>query len=130
MRSRADIAFAVNIASTLTVEADEARLHQVFANLLDNAARHAPTGSTVEVAGRQLGDTVVLDVADEGPGIAPAERARIFERFTRGGSRDGGTGLGLAIAQWVINLHAGDIDVVDDPHGCRIRIRLPVHPTH
>lgn len=129
LRSRDDISFVVTIPPALTVDADEARLHQVLANLLDNAARHSPTGATVDVVARQLGDTVVMDVSDEGPGIAPDERGRIFERFTRGGSRDGGTGLGLAIAQWVINLHAGDIDVVDDPNGCRIRIRLPVRHT-
>ncbi|WP_343997038.1 HAMP domain-containing sensor histidine kinase, partial [Williamsia deligens] len=65
--------------------------------------------------------------ADEGPGIDPGERSRIFERFTRGGSRDGGTGLGLAIAHWVVRLHDGEIAVVDEPGGCRIRLRLPAH---
>lgn len=135
MRSRGDISFETDIARHLTVVADEARLHQVLANLLDNAARHSPPGGVVQVAGRQDLDVVVLEVADQGPGIAPAERTRIFDRFTRGGSRDGGTGLGLAIAQWVINLHGGEIAVVDDPWdrgiesgGCRIRIRLPVRP--
>lgn len=130
LRSRDDISFVVDIPSTVVIDADEARLHQVLANLLDNASRHSPAGSTVEVTGRPVGDSVVIDVADQGPGIAPDERTRIFERFTRGGSRDGGTGLGLAIAQWVINLHGGEIAVVDDSGGCRIRIRLPVRPAH
>ena len=100
----------------------------MLANLLDNAARHSPPGGVVEVSAWPEGEVIVIDVADQGPGIAPAERLRIFERFSRGGSRDGGTGLGLAIAQWVITLHAGDIGVVDDPEGCRIRIRLPLVP--
>ncbi len=128
LRSRDDITFEVMMSPDLVVCADEARLHQVLANLLDNAARHSPPGGTVCVLARAGVDHVIIDVADEGPGVAPAERQRIFERFTRGGSRDGGTGLGLAIAQWVINLHAGEIEVVDDPNGCRIRIRLPVRP--
>jgi signal transduction histidine kinase len=128
LRSREDISFAIDVTPSLAVHADEGRLHQVLANLLDNAARHSPAGGTVEVSAWPDGDSVVIDVADEGEGIAPAERQRIFERFSRGGSRDGGTGLGLAIAQWVITLHAGDIGVIDDPRGCRIRIRLPLVP--
>ncbi|MDV7132289.1 HAMP domain-containing sensor histidine kinase [Williamsia muralis] len=128
LRSPGDISFAIDVAAALHVHADEGRLHQVLANLLDNAARHSPPGGVVEVSAWPEGEVVVIDVADQGPGIAPAERLRIFERFSRGGSRDGGTGLGLAIAQWVITLHAGDIGVVDDPEGCRIRIRLPLVP--
>ena len=50
---------------------------------------------------------------DDGPGIAPGERSRVFERFTRGGATDGGTGLGLAIARWAVDLHDGRIEVVD-----------------
>jgi signal transduction histidine kinase len=128
LRSRDDIAFVIDVAPSLKVQADEGRLHQVLANLLDNAARHSPPAGVVRVSAWPDGDAVVIDVADQGPGIAPAERERIFERFSRGGSRDGGTGLGLAIAQWVITLHAGEIRVVDDPAGCRIRTRLPVVP--
>ncbi|SIS15027.1 HAMP domain-containing sensor histidine kinase [Williamsia sterculiae] len=123
--SRADIRLHVEIDDDLAVEADEARLHQVLANLLDNAVRHSPPAGTVCVGARRDGETVVVEVADQGAGIAPDERTRIFERFTRGGSRDGGTGLGLAIARWVVDLHGGEIGVVDDPHGCRIRVRLP-----
>jgi signal transduction histidine kinase len=128
LRSRDDIAFVIDVAPSLKVQADEGRLHQVLANLLDNAARHSPPGGAIRMSAWPDGDAVVIDVADQGPGIAPAERQRIFERFSRGGSRDGGTGLGLAIAQWVITLHAGEIRVVDDPEGCRIRTRLPLVP--
>ncbi|MGU3293514.1 HAMP domain-containing sensor histidine kinase [Williamsia sp. M5A3_1d] len=123
--SRTDVTLRNAVPADLTVEADAARLHQVFANLLDNATRHSPPGGTVEIAARAEPTATVIEVADQGPGIAPAERARIFERFTRGGSRDGQTGLGLAIAHWAIALHDGEIEVVDDPDGCRIRVRLP-----
>jgi signal transduction histidine kinase len=122
-----EVTFAVT-AEPSTAVADAERLHQVVANLLDNAARHSPVGGTVTAAGRRDADGLVIEVTDEGPGIPPAERARVFERFTRGerpaGGGAGGTGLGLAIAQWVVELHGGSIAVVDAP-GCRIRVSLP-----
>ncbi|MEV0334924.1 HAMP domain-containing sensor histidine kinase [Nocardia sp. NPDC050717] len=107
-----------------TVDADRARLHQVLFNLLDNAARHGPAGGEVRVhAAAEPGGTV-LEIADDGPGIPEADRATVFDRFTRGGRTDGGgTGLGLAIARWVIDLHGGTIAVADP--GSRIRLVLP-----
>lgn len=116
--------FSVDVAADLTVLADGERLHQVLVNLVDNAARHGPTGGLVSVSGIAAGSTVVLEVRDEGPGIAPEDRSRIFERFTRGErAGGGGTGLGLAIARWVVDLHGGTIAVVD-PGSC-IRVTLP-----
>lgn len=130
-----------------TVYADRGRLHQVVVNLLDNASRHSPAGSVVRVCALVNGGDLVIEVLDEGPGIAAAERDRVFERFTRGErARGGGTGLGLAIARWVVDLHGGTIAVVEpdppgvDPGGsgrsggpggvtstpgCRIRVTLP-----
>lgn len=117
---------------------DAERLHQVLANLLDNAARHSPPGGTVTVSAAARPDSLVLDVTDEGPGIPIEERQRVFERFTRGDratGRDGGTGLGLAIARWVLDLHGGTIAVVEPPGaratgarapGCRIRVTVPM----
>ena len=66
----------------LTVAADPDRLHQLLANLLDNAARHSPAGGEVRLSAERLGDDVQLAVADEGPGIAAADRSAVFERFT------------------------------------------------
>jgi signal transduction histidine kinase len=112
----------------LTADADPARLHQVVANLLDNAARHSPDGAEILVRARPLGAEkpgLVLEVADNGPGIPSTERDRVFERFTRGGADDGGTGLGLAIARWAVELHGGGIAVVGEPPGCCIRVTLP-----
>lgn len=116
----------------LRLRADPARLHQVFANLLDNAARHSPVGGTVTVTARQDGATVQFEVLDDGPGIAPELRERVFERFTRGdrSGTDGGTGLGLAIARWVVELHRGTISIangaVRGSSGCRVRVILPI----
>jgi signal transduction histidine kinase len=108
-----DVRFVVS-APALRIEGDRERLHQLFANLLDNAARHSPPGGTVTVRAERHDDHVLVAVADEGEGIPPADRDRVFERFTRGErATDGGTGLGLAIARWVVQLHQGTIAVVD-----------------
>ncbi|GII24933.1 HAMP domain-containing sensor histidine kinase [Planosporangium mesophilum] len=123
------IGFRIEVVpADLTVHADRERLHQVVVNLLDNAVRHGPADGTVTVRGFAEPAGVVIEVADEGPGIPAEERERVFERFTRGGrSTGGGTGLGLAIARWMVELHHGGISVADaeDPPGCRIRVTLP-----
>jgi signal transduction histidine kinase len=112
----------------LVVSGDPARLHQLLANLLDNAGRHSPSGAEVRVHAYRAADAVVLEVADQGPGIPAQARAVAFERFTTGRPDGGGTGLGLAIARWVTDLHAGTIEVVDRPRGCLIRARFPLSP--
>jgi signal transduction histidine kinase len=112
----------------LVAVADPARLHQVLANLLDNAARHSPDGGIVTAVARREAGRFIIEVTDQGPGIPPERRAGVFERFTRGERSDGqaGTGLGLAIARWAVELHGGEIAVVDAPKpGCRIRVALP-----
>ncbi|MFG3639638.1 ATP-binding protein [Micromonospora sp. NPDC047762] len=134
-----DVRFELrDLPTPLTVHADPWRLHQVFANLLDNAARHSPPGGTVRVCAEEHGDQLRFEVSDEGQGIPPAERSRVFERFTRGDrSAGGGTGLGLAIARWVVELHGGRIGVLDPsgPHrdgrpGCRIQVTIPCDGPH
>ncbi|AGZ46743.1 HAMP domain-containing sensor histidine kinase [Actinoplanes friuliensis] len=130
-----DVRFVVS-APEIRIDGDRERLHQVFANLLDNAARHSPPGGTVTVRAERRDEHVLLAVSDEGEGIPAAERARVFERFTRGErATDGGTGLGLAIARWVVQLHDGTIAVVDpasaparDRPGCHIHVTLPLQP--
>jgi signal transduction histidine kinase len=124
------VAYVVGVEPAgLGVRADRSRLHQLVANLLDNASRHSPSGGTVTVSARGHGEQVVLEVADEGPGIALADRPHVFERFTTDAAgSDGGTGLGLAIARWVTQLHGGHIEVPDSDQpapGCRIRATLP-----
>ncbi|OLR94064.1 sensor histidine kinase [Actinokineospora bangkokensis] len=111
------------------VRADRERLHQVLVNLVDNAVRHGPADGVVRITAVGGDGGVVLEVGDEGPGIAPAEREAVFQRFTRGErATGGGTGLGLSIARWVVELHGGTIAVVDGGSGCRIRVTLPDRP--
>ncbi|MFH8379658.1 sensor histidine kinase [Kitasatospora sp. NPDC018058] len=132
---RGDVRLALEVnPSGLTAVADPERLHQVVANLVDNACKHSPPGGTVTVRARPEGEEggLLLEVQDEGPGIPPADRSRVFERFSRSGTAtasgpgaDGGTGLGLAIARWAVDLHGGRIAVAESPSGCRIEVRLP-----
>ncbi|MBM2616983.1 HAMP domain-containing histidine kinase [Actinoplanes sp. LDG1-06] len=123
-----DVNFTIVSAAALVVPGDRERLHQVFANLLDNAARHSPPGGTVQVRAQRHDHHVLIAVADEGEGIPPEERDRVFERFTRGERPGGGgTGLGLAIARWVVQLHHGTIAAVDPERpGCQINVTLPL----
>ncbi|CAM3873342.1 HAMP domain-containing sensor histidine kinase [Isoptericola cucumis] len=117
----------------LTLEADIERLRQVITNLLQNAIRHSPHGGTVRLDAYPVDDEIVLEVSDEGPGIAPEDRDRVFERFTRatGASRQpsttGGTGIGLAIVRWAVDLHGGRVQVADTDRGATMRVTLPVH---
>jgi signal transduction histidine kinase/CheY-like chemotaxis protein len=94
------------------VDGDPDRLVQVFANLLRNAVKFSPEGTTVSMGAERQGDDVVVRVRDAGPGVAPADRERIFARFVQGrGGRPGGLGLGLAIARDIVTAHGGKIDV-------------------
>ena len=114
----------------LVAVADQARLRQVVVNLVDNAIRHSPAGAGVSVlasAAQPMG--LRLEVCDEGPGIPPPERERMFQRFTRGATSAGGTGLGLAIARWAVELHGGAIEVMDARTGCRIGVTIPAPAT-
>ncbi|HEX9504809.1 MAG TPA: ATP-binding protein [Acidimicrobiia bacterium] len=126
-----EIAVSINVESPdLTADGDPERVHQVVANLLENAVRHTPRGGTVEVRAERRDDGVTIEVLDEGPGIPDADQSRVFERFYRAdsarSSSDGGAGLGLAIAQWIVDLHGGDIHPERrEPHGCRMVVTLP-----
>ena len=109
------------------MEGDAGRLRQLVTILVDNAIRHSPRGGSVRVAVSLAGTTVLLHVDDEGPGIPPDHRDRVFDRFWRGTSRSGsGSGLGLAIAAWIVDRHDGSIRVTDaDRGGARFEVRLP-----
>jgi signal transduction histidine kinase len=112
----------------LRLIADEALLQRVVNNLLDNAMRYSPAGGVVRAGATAVRGGVRLEVVDHGPGIPPAERARIFERFYRvdDSRSNGGAGLGLAIAQWVVVMHGGSISAEDArPTGCRMVVELP-----
>ena len=112
---------------------DEARLRQVVVNLLANARVHTPAGSHVTTTLDREGDTLIVRIHDDGPGIAPDVRDRLFERFARGDSsrerRTGSTGLGMSIALAIVQSHGGSIDVdsstAPEDHGTTFSVRLP-----
>ena len=112
---------------------DEARLRQVVVNLLANARVHTPAGSHVTTTLAREGDTLIVRIHDDGPGIAPDVRDRLFERFARGDSsrerRTGSTGLGMSIALAIVQSHGGSIDVASstapEDHGTTFSVRLP-----
>jgi signal transduction histidine kinase len=109
---------------------DPARLRQLVMILIDNAIKHSPAGGEVRVAVRAADDRATLTVADQGPGIRPADLPHIFDRFWRAaGAPSGGTGLGLAIAKWIAERHDGSI-TADSPAdgGARFEVRLPAGP--
>ena len=115
----------------LRATGDPERVHQVVANLLDNAVRHSPEDGRVWLSAHAAtAGVTTIEIADEGPGIPPEEAERVFERFHRvdaaRAARDGGTGLGLAISRWIVDAHGGTIRVrARDPHGCRMVVELP-----
>jgi len=114
------------------VRGDEHRLHQVLANLMSNAAKHTPPGTTVTVALTTNGPSVELSVTDNGPGIPPDLQPTLFERFVRGDTarthHDGqppSTGLGLAIVDAVTTAHGGTVHLDSKPGTTRFTITLP-----
>ena len=107
---------------------DPGGLRRVLDNLVTNAVRHAATG--VELRAERVGDEVLIEVVDDGPGIAAEDRERVFDRFTRlddGRARDdGGAGLGLAIVRELVLAHGGTVRLVENNPGVRAQLRLPL----
>jgi signal transduction histidine kinase len=119
--TRPEVRIAVNDDDGTFVDGDALRLRRLFANVVDNAVRHAQGGVSIEIA--QTGDRATIAVEDDGSGVAPELREKIFERFV---TTTGGTGLGLPICRWIARAHGGDIRVAD---GSRFIVELPLLPT-
>ncbi|MFC5509743.1 sensor histidine kinase [Massilia jejuensis] len=98
------------------IAADPLMLRELLSNLVDNALRYTPAGGSVTVRVRRDGDAALLEVEDTGPGIAPSERAHVFERFYRIlGSNASGSGLGLAIVREIAQQHGAEVDIFNNP---------------
>ncbi|NGO51660.1 sensor histidine kinase [Allomesorhizobium camelthorni] len=128
-----DNTLILDIAEDLpAIDVDPILIQQVLANVLDNAAKYAPSGSTIAVAAAAGKGDLTIAVSDEGPGIPREDRERVFDMFYRVRAADGqraGTGLGLAICKGIIDAHGGSIHAEPartDGTGTRIEIRLPL----
>jgi PAS domain S-box-containing protein len=111
---RLDLEVTAELAAA-RVLCDRERVLQVLGNLVDNALKHAPEGSVVHVRARRAGDTAVLSVADDGPGIPAKDHGRLFERFWQRKHDVSGVGLGLSIARGIVEAHGGRIWVESAP---------------
>ncbi|HTS93342.1 MAG TPA: sensor histidine kinase KdpD [Stellaceae bacterium] len=124
----------VDLPSDLPMlEADPPLLEQALFNLLDNAGKYAPKGSSIRIAAHREGERVAVAVEDEGEGIPPDQIERIFDKFHRahaGDSRPAGTGLGLAICRGFVEGMGGRVSAANrgDRSGARFTIELPVAP--
>ena len=125
----------VQVTKGIMMEGDQDRLRQLFTNIIGNALKHSPDGTSVliEVHEDETHGAVVTNVVNFGSQIAPEARSDIFRRFVKGksgpGTESGGTGLGLSIARWAAQLHGGTVKVVDDMRGADFEITLPKRHT-
>ncbi|MES2291374.1 MAG: HAMP domain-containing sensor histidine kinase [Pseudomonadota bacterium] len=116
--------FRVTVAPDVSITGNWDLIAQVVSNLLDNALNHTPAGAAITIA---LGSDARLSVADSGPGIAPEDRARVFERFTRleASRTTPGRGLGLALVAAVVRAHGGEVAIEDNQPGVRMMLSFP-----
>lgn len=120
----------LEVAEGVAVEADPSLLEHVVENLLANAARHTPPGTTVWVRARRKGTEVIVEVIDDGPGIPAEDLPHVLERFYRAGEpttrTSGGLGLGLALSQQILRAHDRELTVrSEEGRGTAFRFRLP-----
>jgi signal transduction histidine kinase len=121
-----DLDLRIGVPARLPAVADEEKIVSVVSNLLANAIRHAPSGGVVRCSLSTAPGCLILQVADNGPGIATEQRPAIFERYHRDPSA-GGTGLGLAIVSEIAQLHGGSVAVGEAPEGGALfTVELPL----
>jgi two-component system sensor histidine kinase GlrK len=125
-----DILLRVDCPS-IALDADENKLEVILDNLVSNAVKFSPPFGEVAIAARVQGKEVLIDVADQGPGIAPQERDKVFDPFYQGSAKPRGpvkgTGLGLAIVREYVLAHRGRVQIIEDePAGAHFLISLPI----
>jgi two-component system, OmpR family, sensor kinase len=119
------VALTIVRAEPVVVRGTEEALRILASNLVDNAIRYTPAGGRIEVHVFKVGDRAVLEVADTGPGIAPEERQRVFDRFYRvTGTEVPGSGLGLAIVKEVASLHGATLELAEGLEGGGLTVRV------
>jgi signal transduction histidine kinase len=120
------LSFDVSIPPDIQIAGSQEALRIAVLNLLINAAKFTPSGGSVKLTLIDTGEQAIICVTDSGPGVAPEDEDRIFERFWRGKSQSSGSGLGLALVRRVASLHGGNASAHNDrPHGLTVSIALP-----
>jgi signal transduction histidine kinase len=120
------------IAPNVRINGDRELLTQLLANLVENAIRHTPTGTRIEVSLGRQGNRIVGCIADNGPGVPPGESGRIFRRFYRleRSRSSAGNGLGLSMVEAISELHGIKLEVRDNGPGLRMMLNFPMKPVH
>ena len=137
LRANIDLGMADSSNQAVWVHANELLVKEAVTNLIDNAMHYAGAGSQVTVCVSQSLNALgakgasqamaVLEVSDNGPGIAEVDRARVFERFVRISDAEGGCGLGLSIVKEIVHSHGGDVVLsAEQPRGLRVSVYLPI----
>ena len=121
------VTIARDASDDVPLDGDEELLKQMIWNLVENAIRHSPPAGIILLSLARSADGIEITVSDDGPGIAAADRRRIFDRFVRLESASGGAGagLGLPIARWIAEAHGGRLTLDETSRGCRFRITVP-----
>src|SRR6185503_8486641 len=109
-----------------TFSGDNTLLRQMVGNLLDNAIRHARPNGHVSTTVASTPTAITIAIVDDGDGVPPHQRERIFQRFVRLDSRSTGAGLGLPIARWIAEAHGGRLTLESVPNGTCFRVVLPI----
>jgi two-component system sensor histidine kinase KdpD len=127
-----DNAVRINITKNLpAISVDSRLIQQALGSLLSNAVAHGKSDQPIEVSAARDDSMLVISVADHGPGLAPGEENKVFEKFYRGPrTRPGGLGLGLSIARQLVEAHGGQVVAQNQENGgARFSIRLPIGET-
>ena len=125
-----DIDLGLESSGPLTLQGDRQQLRVLVDNLVDNALRYCPRGARVDLRLRREGGSTVLEVADDGPGIADADKSRVLQRFVRLRPADTtGSGLGMAIVRQIAEQHHAGLSLLDTPGG-GLTVRVEWHVQH
>ena len=121
------VSIHIEASRRLPARGDERAVIQILVNLIGNAIRHSPEGGRVSLGFSRANSLAIMTVEDQGPGIAPEDAIRIFERFERASTHQGGAGLGLAISRRLARSMGGDVCLDDGHHpGARFQLKLPL----